>query len=287
MSTLLISGAPGRRAVEALTLADQNLQEVQNSLSPHKQAEAYFQWATENAQFLRSMLSEEVVKRLVLTPTFDTLLQASPPGTTTAFFRLVATEIAARSTAIRVLITELKSQVERWTQGELLLVLDTNVYLHDVDLEELDLTDLVGQDQSTRLLVPMVVVDELDNLKSGKSDVRGPARVALKTLTRALEESRLEGWLRSPPQAGTRGARSPVRVEILLDPPRHERLPLADDEIVERAVTVARIADRDVHLVTYDTGMEMRARPTGLRVHKREHADSAQRGSSPKGWRQT
>jgi hypothetical protein len=43
---------------------------------------------------------------------------------------------------------------------------------------------------------------------------------------------------------------------------------LNDDEIVDRAVAVQRLAERQVTLVTYDTGMSTRGRNAGLKVAK-------------------
>ncbi len=59
-----------------------------------------------------------------------------------------------------------------------------------------------------------------------------------------------------------------MTLEILLDPPGHARLPINDDEIVDRAVTVQTTAGRDVTLITYDTGHASRGRVAGLEVRK-------------------
>lgn len=63
-------------------------------------------------------------------------------------------------------------------------------------------------------------------------------------------------------------SRGGVLVEVFLDQPGRERLPNADDEIIERACAIALYAGRPVRLVTMDTGMAMRGRSAGLRVHK-------------------
>jgi hypothetical protein len=55
---------------------------------------------------------------------------------------------------------------------------------------------------------------------------------------------------------------------MLFDPPGHVRLPIADDEIVDRALAVRALAGREVTLLTFDTGMSMRARQAGLRAEK-------------------
>jgi len=62
--------------------------------------------------------------------------------------------------------------------------------------------------------------------------------------------------------------RSDINIEVVFDPPRHARLPISDDEIVDRALAIQALADRKVTLLTYDTGQATRARSAGLQVVK-------------------
>jgi hypothetical protein len=57
-------------------------------------------------------------------------------------------------------------------------------------------------------------------------------------------------------------------MELLFDSPGYVRLPINDDEIVDRAVAVQRMAERPVTMLTYDTGQSTRARNAGLEVVK-------------------
>jgi hypothetical protein len=52
--------------------------------------------------------------------------------------------------------------------------------------------------------------------------------------------------------------RSEVTIELVFDPPGHTRLPINDDEIIDRALAIATLADRNVTLLTYDTGQSTR-----------------------------
>jgi hypothetical protein len=53
----------------------------------------------------------------------------------------------------------------------------------------------------------------------------------------------------------------------------HVRLPIPDDEIIDRAVAAQALAGKPVTLVTYDSGQSTRGRRAGLRVRKlRTHA---------------
>jgi hypothetical protein len=58
----------------------------------------------------------------------------------------------------------------------------------------------------------------------------------------------------------------PVTMELLFDPPDHERLPDNDAEIVDRALAVQALAGRPVTMVTYDKNMTFRARYAGLKA---------------------
>lgn len=59
-----------------------------------------------------------------------------------------------------------------------------------------------------------------------------------------------------------------ITIELVFDPPGHVRLPINDDEIIDRALAIEPVADRKVTLLTYDTGQSMRARSVGLQVIK-------------------
>ncbi len=57
-------------------------------------------------------------------------------------------------------------------------------------------------------------------------------------------------------------------MEILYDPPGHVRLPINDDEIIDRALAAGPLAGKPVTLVTFDTGQTFRAREADLPVVK-------------------
>lgn len=68
---------------------------------------------------------------------------------------------------------------------------------------------------------------------------------------------------------GTGGIpRGQVTIELDFDPPGHVRLPITDDEIIDRILAVQPLAGREITLLTYDTGQSTRARNAGLQVRK-------------------
>lgn len=62
-----------------------------------------------------------------------------------------------------------------------------------------------------------------------------------------------------------------ITLELVFDPPEHERLPDNDAEIVDRAVAVQTLAGRPATMVTYDKRMSLRARVEGLQELWLEH----------------
>jgi predicted ribonuclease YlaK len=121
------------------------------------------------------------------------------------------------------------------------------------------------------VLVPIVIVDELDRLKESKDKrVRWRAGYTLAVLDRLLADGAGRARLRPgdgmPGPDGLTGGE--VTIELIFDPPGHVRLPGNDDEIIDRALAIEPLADRKVTLLTYDTGQSTRARSAGLQVVK-------------------
>lgn len=110
------------------------------------------------------------------------------------------------------------------------------------------------------LVVPICVVDELDNLKHASNrDVRTQARLALRGIDFCSE---------SPGKAGSCPTTDAVkvRVAVMLDARVHHRLPVADDEIVGRAAALQTAVGprKPVRVLSFDTGFRLRARAAGL-----------------------
>ncbi|MDT0424289.1 MULTISPECIES: PIN domain-containing protein [Streptomyces] len=135
-------------------------------------------------------------------------------------------------------------------------MLDTSVFIkHETKLEHTDLFVLAGAGaEAVRVTMPMVVVDERDRLKESRDKrVRWRAGYSLAVLDRLLDSNERLGR---------------VKVEVLFDNPGHVRLPDEGDEMVDRALAVHTIVAGSVQLVTYDTGMSMRAKWANLPVLK-------------------
>jgi len=181
---------------------------------------------------------------------------------------LVSQELDQRVDHFDEAIKTLTAYKERWRNVGDLLVLDTCFYVeHPDELTDADLARLTAARApgwAVRVLVVLLlVVDELDRLKRD-NQARSRARTALKTLDevfRNVSEERPMGRLRDGSSSGL----GPVTMELLFDPPDHERLPDNDAEIVDRALAVQILSGREVTMVTYDKSMALRARHQGLK----------------------
>ena len=140
---------------------------------------------------------------------------------------------------------------------------------HDSKLEDIDfhgLSQAYWLDKTVRVVIPVIILDELDGLKrSGDNHRRWRARHTLSVIDNAFSVGPVPGLLHRPSADGTRGG---VILDLLLDPPGRIRLPINDDEIIDRALAVQSLAGTNVPLVTFDTSQAARARNTGLKVNK-------------------
>ncbi|WP_189845403.1 PIN domain-containing protein [Streptomyces umbrinus] len=137
------------------------------------------------------------------------------------------------------------------------LVYDTNSLMHYQPPDAIDWAARVKA-QAVRLVVPLVVIDELDRKQHEGSDKMAQrARSALRALDKFLDGAR-------PGRVAPLPGRAGVTIEILMDEPGHRREASADDEVIERGVLLAQITCAPVTVVTADTGMRLRATAAGL-----------------------
>jgi|SRR5580698_7630926 hypothetical protein len=156
------------------------------------------------------------------------------------------------------MITELKGLKPFIERPGVIMVPDTSALLEGKYFTELDWQALAGAgSQCVRLVVPVVVVEELDTHKRGRDRQRDRAVSVLRQLWE------LGG---SDPERIAHIPGRPVTAEVFLDGPWHVRRAVNDDEIIERALAVGEITGQDVMLVAADFAMLYRASAAGLRA---------------------
>lgn len=230
----------------------------------------YITWIANSVRLLRTQLNEGDLERLLLTRRYWTL-QAMVTSPTGMAGDLVDAELADRGSALEDAIRETREQFQRWSRVQRLVVADTTLYCqHPEKLEEIDLAAVVAcRDEQIELVVPMAVVDELDNLKQSRDKhLRWRAMYTLAVFDRVAGTAGVGRLREADFSTLDEGGipRGEIWIDVLFDLPEHVRLPITDDEIVDRALAVQILSGKDVTFLTYDTGQAMRARKAGLAV---------------------
>lgn len=271
---MYLTPVPGRdrkQLIDTLRNIQTNLVNVRSKSTVRSDLFLHYSiWADESVRILRGQVREADLDRLILTRRYWAL-QTSTASTDIG--TIVDLEIDERRVALEAAIAELEEEQRLSTsRAGHVVVADTNLFCEHPDkLEVLDFAGILGlRETPVRLVIPIVVIDELDNLKQfkGRNHVRWRAGYTLAFLDRILDHSGY-GVLRDEDLSAldTGGIpRGRVTAEIALDPPGHVRLPINDDEIVDRALAIQASIGREITLVTYDTKMRLRARSAGMKL---------------------
>lgn len=289
---MLLTLYPGANRDDVLTTLREiasALQDADNTHRPdYSRLTAYLEWAANSVHMLERRISASDIDRLVLTRGYERLLTAAGslvsagPGGERVVTGLLNLEFQQRIKALEQAIADLGAQISRWS-GELAFVApDTSVYLeHDDKLENLDFASLLQArpDKTVRVVVPVIVLDELDGQKrSGDAQRRWRAGYTLAVMEKAFAARPDPGVLH--PRSADRSSGG-VILDVLFDPPGHVRLPISDDEIIDRALAAQALAGIPLTLLTFDTGQATRGRHAGLPVIKL----SKPRGEQPQNTR--
>jgi PIN domain-containing protein len=285
---VLITPVPGvssttlRTALTNVRYALSNTMQA-GQLTAIDRAQRYLEWYHEARRSLRSYIRQAELEHLLPPQSYELVLaglSAHPRnltagadlGSVRLLNGLVAMQADERSQDLDDAVAELDRQVKRWNRPTQLVVLDTNIYMHHRQkLEDLDLAaELTLGVADIHVVVPMVVVDELDKGKMSGGDKGYRAGYSVAYIDRVVQGG---GRIRTADHTKGEQSRGEVTIEVLLDPPGHVRLPINDDEIVDRTLTLEGLAGRQVRLVTHDTGMAVRGRAAGLKVIKLEQPE--------------
>ncbi|MEA2901508.1 MAG: hypothetical protein QOH36_1395 [Actinomycetota bacterium] len=226
---------------------------------------AYLRWSNDAFSRLRLMLPGRELDRLITTPRYWTLQAMDPSSRLQTLAGFVDLEITERLREFESESDRLSAEIARWnSRPGRLVIADTNVFLHSEEyFDELPWAQVVGGSMGVHLIIPMLIIDELDRAKrtqggkkvsdSNHESVRTRARVTLRRIDQTLRPGRAAML-----QQGA------VSAEVLLDEPGRARLSDADDELVDQAVALHQLIGRDVYIVTSDVGMKYRAEGAGL-----------------------
>jgi len=273
---VLVDLLPGARNTDALLAIRDVAVQLSNvrmgGLDHLARYDAYIRWANESERRLRTLLRNTDLEKLILTKRYWALLSMAMSAQAAPITHVLDNEIDDRVRVLEDVAEALRHRIESWSRPGVFVLPDTSMFISCPEkLEDWDVAaTLRVREEPIHVLVPIIVVDELDRLKeSGKDRSRWRAGYSLAVLDRVVGGAK--GWGRLKAEdfsALDEGGipRGEVTVEVVLDPPGHTRLPLPDDEIIDRALSTQTLASRAVTLVTYDTGQSMRARAAGLRA---------------------
>lgn len=165
-------------------------------------------------------------------------------------YPLVSGEVERQVRALTALKSKLESlQILTERPGEP-IVLDTNVLMHFQRLDEIVWREVLGL-CPVRIILPICVVDELDNKKYAGSDrMSRRADQAIRVL-RQYSSQLGPGGCATFPDGTT--------LEIFLDEPDHRRRLNPDEELFSRCRLLEQMIGKPLKLVTGDLGMQLRA----------------------------
>ncbi len=169
---------------------------------------------------------------------------------------LMYAEMEVRTMYLEGLLAQLRHNISMLalSSDHWIIVLDTNVYIHGKLFHEVEWHREIPARRAT-LVMPLVVLDELDRIKDRDLQFGTRARSVLRTLDLLTSG---KDWLK-PIQL-----RRNVGLQLLDEPSGHERRQGQDDEIVRQARYYAQLNDNHLVLVTRDRGMRLRAQASGL-----------------------
>jgi hypothetical protein len=152
---------------------------------PSNQLNSYLKWVADSERILNFVARQADIDRLLLTRRYWSILANPEPSA--ANMAAVSEHVMPGGQMLRREIAELNVARRRWDSGhpETVFVLaDTNVYIqHQQELPSLNWREAIDQanlvNSTVRLVVPILVIDGLDNLKRNPK-TKSRARTTLK-----------------------------------------------------------------------------------------------------------
>lgn len=172
--------------------------------------------------------------------------------------RLIGPEIDVQVQRLAGIASSLRGYLPLRERPGHLAVVDTNVLLHYQRIDKVDWADIVN-DRPVRLVIPHIVLDELDDKQYlGSDKVKEKVRSAIVPLDQLREQLERRGYATLPVGEAT--------VEYLVDDEDHTRRDNPDEEILDRARFLQQVTAKTVRVITADRGMRARAVARGLLV---------------------
>lgn len=223
--------------------------------------DGYLRWTEDAVAKLGNVFERATIDDLVYTQHYWAL--RAMPGDAVRLLAQVQNELRNRKRVLTELAEELHQEVQRWHGlATAMIVPDTNMFLQmDKAFEDIDWKSLAERMQQVRIIVPIIVIHELDRLKrQGNSTTAQNARRSLRWLAANLPSKPDDRVLLF-------GGYPEVRLECYVhDGP--SRPDDADELIIRVCQRVAQLSGTSAGLVTYDLSMRIRANAAGVQVQQ-------------------
>ncbi|TQJ54653.1 PIN domain-containing protein [Streptomyces sp. SLBN-115] len=251
------------RNVGAIDAAELTLQQLKNECGNLRNSTAvvsardnYLSWVEKADSQFRSLFDDESMADDLYSAAYweiRRITQVTPRP-----YPLIHGEIENRIRDIEAALALLTRMRTFVSHPGSIVVPDTSAFIQGEIFTDLVWPTKMGVKGSVRLVVPIIVVEQLDRLKDGGNTRAGDrARKVLK---------RLRGQRRAAGPGIPAQVRDKVTVEIFLDDGWQQRHPIADDEIIQQALKIQKIVPHEITLACVDAGMEFRALENGLKV---------------------
>jgi len=213
----------------------------------------YLHWAEVTEGQLGNVTRDLEVLALPYTAAYYEIRGLTPSSPHAVAF--IDAEVARQVRRLEDLRDDLQRRLDRAIAAPgAIAVLDTNVLLHHQLPDSVAWREVVGA-ESVRVVVPLRVIEELDEKKHSTSEkARRRARDRLPRLYALVGTG-------GAPKALPHGHGS---IEVFIEPGPRSRPADADTEILETAHDLRRLSGASVTIVTSDTGMRLRAEAEGL-----------------------
>jgi hypothetical protein len=254
--------AQGQSIVEAIrqvTTDAGNLPAASGFGDPGQALKVYLQFVERAERLLGNVFTGGAVSEILHSPAYWSLVTSD-----TAAPRLLA-QVLGEGERLHRRLVEVQERicrdVERFMRpNRTLVVPDTNVFLDpDNDFDKIEWKRAAGSDVDVRVVVPLIVVHELDRSKRlGNRETKLRARAGLHWLEEHLQ--RVPSAVPEPLHDGT-------SVEVYVHPGAR-RPDDPDGMIIEFAQELTALSGNPTVLLTRDLGMRLHSESLGLEVRQ-------------------
>lgn len=257
-----LPGTSLTRVIDLLEAEERNLANLAGSA--YDRLTAYQIWASQASSRLRYVLDLPQVERLIDTRRHDFLFGMFG-GPQQLLNHTLSAEQEDRARTFAEALEALRAVESACAaMPEVLLVPDTNIYLHQDDrYQDLDWRAIAKTTDETRLFLPMAVMREIDKAK------RSPGNKTVSFTNKELVRDRSRLTSRYIRQTFAHPEDCPqvvpgVTMELMMDPRGHRAIEDPDSEIIDRALLLQTMSGRQVSIVTSDGNMQFGAHVAGL-----------------------